>query len=154
MGLSRFSINDRESFGHSGSLGGFKSLAMYFPKEKLGIALTANGDANKKQEILSEALSYYFNDFLMEALEEDVKKYAGAYTSVEDTSDSFIFVHEKNALILKMKDGGEIGTLIYKGDHKFLFEQVYAESFIFVFSPDKEEVLVKQGNYEAIYKKE
>jgi len=56
-------------------------------------------------------------------------------------------------LILEI--GGEYReTLIYKGGHKFLFEQVYAESFTFVFSPDKEEVFVKQGDYEAIYKKE
>jgi len=153
MGVSRFSINDREGFGHSGSLGGFKSLAMYFPNEKLGIAVTANGDANKKQEILSEALSYYFNDTLMEASEEDLKKYAGAYTSVEDKTDNFTFTHEKNALILGVGEG-MIGDLIYKGNHKFLFEQVYAESFTFVFSPDKEELWVKQGDYEAIYKKD
>jgi len=153
MGVSRFSINDRESFGHSGSLGGFKSLAMYFPNEKLGIAITANGDANKKQEILSEALSYYFNDSFMEASKEDLKKYAGAYTSVEDKTDNFTFTHEKNALILGVPEG-MIGALIYKGDHKFLFEQVYAESFTFVFSPDKEELWLKQGDYEAIYKKD
>ncbi|OUS01108.1 hypothetical protein A9Q86_09775 [Flavobacteriales bacterium 33_180_T64] len=153
MGLSRYSINDRESFGHSGSLGGFKSLAMYFPNEKLGIAITSNGDANKKQEILSEALSYYFNDSFLEALEEDLKKYAGAYTSVKDKADNFTFTHEKNALILEI--GEEYReTLIYKGDHKFLFEQVYAESFTFIFSLAKEELWVKQGDYEAIYKKE
>ena len=153
MGVSRFSINDRESFGHSGSLDGFKSLAMYFPKEKLGIAVTANGDANKKQEILTEALSYYFNDSLIEASEADLKKYAGAYTSVDDSSDSFTFTHEKNALILEV--GEEMReALIYKGEQKFLFEQVYAESFTFVFSPEKKELWVKQGDYEAIYKKE
>ncbi|MBL4705566.1 MAG: beta-lactamase family protein [Flavobacteriales bacterium] len=152
MGVSRFSINDRESFGHSGSLGGFKSLAMYFSKEKLGIAVTANGDANKKQEILTEALSYYFNDSFIEASASDLKKYAGDYTSVEDKSDKFKFTQEKNALILEM--GPEMReALIYKGDHKFLFEQVYAESFTFVFSPEKNEMWVKQGDYEAIYKK-
>ena len=154
MGVSRFSINDRESFGHSGSLGGFKSLAMYFPKEKLGIAVTANGDTGKKHEILTEALSYYFNDSLMEALESDLKNYAGDYTSVEDKSDSFAFAHEKNVLVLKIKGGGDLGKLVYKGDHKFLFEQVYAEAFTFVFSPEKNELWVKQGNYQAIYKKD
>ncbi|MCJ8318406.1 MAG: beta-lactamase family protein [Colwellia sp.] len=153
MGVSRFSVHDRESFGHSGSLGGFKSLAMYFPNEKLAIAITANGDANKKQEILSEALSYYFNDSIMEASEEDIKKYAGAYTDIEDKTNSFSFTHDKNALILEIGEG-IIGGLIYKGDHKFLFEQVYAESFTFVFSPEKEELWVKQGDYEGIYKKD
>ena len=131
------------------------SLAMYFPKEKLGIAVTSNGDTNKKHEIISEALSYYFNDPILEALEaleEDLKKYAGTYTSVEDKKDSFTFTQEKNELILEI--GGEYReTLIYKGDHKFLFEQAYAESFTFVFSPEKKELWVKQGDYKEIYKK-
>ncbi len=154
MGITRFLINDRESFGHSGSLGGFMSLAMYFPKEKLGIAVTSNGDTGIKGEIIREALGYYFNDTILEASEADLKKYAGAYISVDDASDNFTFAHEKNALVLKMKDGAHLGALIYKGGHKFLFEQVYAESFTFVFSPDKNELWVKQGDYEAIYKKE
>jgi len=153
MGITRFSISDRESFGHSGSLGGFKSLAMYFPKEKLGIALTSNGDTGKKHEILTEALGYYFNDSFLEAAEADLIKYAGAYISVDDKSDSFTFTHEKNALVLEIgPDMRE--TMIYKGDHKFLFEQVYAESFTFEFSPEKQELLVKQGDYEGIYKKQ
>jgi len=154
MGISRFLINDRESFGHSGSLGGFMSLAMYFPKEKLGIALTSNGDTGIKGEILREALGYYFNDTILEASKADLKKYAGAYTKVDNKSDSFLFAHEKNGLALKMTDGAHLGALIYKGGHKFIFEQVYAESFTFVFSPDKNELWVKQGDYEAIYKKE
>ena len=153
MGLSRFSISDRESFGHSGSLAGFNSLAMYFPKEKLGIAVTSNGGLNIKNEILSEALSYYFNDAILEALEEDLKKYAGAYTKVENKSDHFTFTQEKNKLILEI--GGEYReTLIYKGDHKFIFEQVYAPSMTFVFSPDKEEMFLTQGDYQTIYKKD
>ncbi len=157
MGVSRFSINDRESFGHSGSAGGFNSLAMYFPNEKLGIALTANGDTGKKSEILSEALSYYFNDVFNEASEEDVKKYAGTYTKVTDSSSKFTFSQDKNHLILEMgKDKGKDyrETLIYKGEQKFLFEQVYAESMTFIFSPEKKELLVKQGDYEGIYKKD
>ncbi len=153
MGVFRRSIHDRKSFGHSGSLDGFKSLAMYFPKEKLGIAVTSNGDTNKKEEILAEALSYYFNDSFLEASEEDVKKYAGAYTSVKDKKDSFTFTQEKNELILEI--GPDMrGDLIYKGDHKFLFEQAYAEAFTFIFSSEKNELLVKQGDYQGIYKKE
>ncbi|MEE9364762.1 MAG: serine hydrolase domain-containing protein [Cellulophaga sp.] len=153
MGVSRFLINDRESFGHSGSQAGFNSLAMYFPNEKLGIALVSNGDIGKKHEILTEALGYYFNDTFMEAMEADLIKYAGSYTSVKDTDDTFTFSHEKNALILKIGEG-MIGDLRYKGNHKFLFEQVYAESFTFIFSTEKNELWVKQGNYEAIYKKD
>lgn len=153
MGITRFLINDRESFGHSGSLGGFMSLAMYFPKEKLGIAVMSNGDTGIKGEIISEALGYYFNDTILEASEADLKKYAGAYISVDDASDNFTFAHEKKSLILVIgKEMREV--LIYKGGHKFLFEQVYAESFTFVFSPDKNELWLKQGDYEAIYKKE
>ena len=153
MGITRFLINDRESFGHSGSLGGFMSLAMYFPKEKLGIAVMSNGDTGIKGEIISEALGYYFNDTILEASEADLKKYAGAYISVDDASDNFTFAHEKKSLILVI--GKEMReALIYKGGHKFLFEQVYAESFTFVFSPDKNELWLKQGDYEAIYKKE
>jgi len=152
MGVSRYSMHERESFGHTGSVGGFESMAMYFPNEKLGIAVTSNGDTNKKHEIISDALKFYFNDRLKEVSVESLKKYAGAYTSVEDEEDNFTFTHEKNELILEIA-GEYREALIYKGDHKFLFDQAYAESFTFIFSPDKDELWVKQGNYEGIFKK-
>jgi len=126
---------------------------MYFPKEKLGIAITANGDTGKKQEILREALGYYFNDTILVASEEELKKYPGHYVSVTDKTSSFTFTHENKALILEVgKEMREV--LAFKGSHKFLFEQVYAPPFTFVFSPDKNELLVKQGDYKGIYKKE
>ncbi len=153
MGISRYSINGRESFGHSGSIDGFKSLTLYFPEDKIGIAITSNGDIDKKSEIVTTAIGYYFNDSVMEVLEADLKKYPGVYRSIDDKSDVFTFIKKENTLILNLGEGMK-ETLLYKGEHKFLFEQVYAEAFTFIFSPDKKELFVKQGDYEAIYKKE
>ncbi len=153
MGISRFTISDRQSFGHSGSIDGFTSLALYFSKEKLGVAITSNGDIDSKNEILSEALSYYFNDVFVEVSKADLKKYAGVYTAIDDKSNVFSFSQNKNSLILEVgEDMRE--TLLYKGQHKFLFEQIYAESFSFVFLPESKELWVRQGDYEGLYKKE
>lgn len=150
MGLMRYTIGDRRGFGHRGTLDGFKSTGIYFPKEKVTLVITSNASRDNINQLYSEVLSIYFNDAPVEISEEEVKKFVGTYNIPVKDKDGFRFVSDKNQLILMvMNEFSE--PLTYKGDNRFVFEQLYAESFSFTFSDDGKEVLVEQGDYSELH---
>jgi D-alanyl-D-alanine carboxypeptidase len=89
-GLIRFPFGARRAYGHNGGIDGFASNLAYFPREKVAIAVTANGMNYNFNDLLIGILSIYFNlpfeipDFTARAVEldtEELKKYEGAYSS-------------------------------------------------------------------------
>jgi D-alanyl-D-alanine carboxypeptidase len=150
MGLARYKINDRQGFGHRGTLDGFKSTAIYFPNEKLLITLISNATKDHNiNEIFVEVLKLYLNDAPIEIAEAEVKKYTGIYVSPED-NDSLVFIQDKNTLVLVIKNEFK-EPLVYKGNNRFVFEQIYAESRSHTFSPDGNQLTLEQGDYKGIY---
>lgn len=154
MGLARYKINDMQGFGHRGTIDGYQTTAIYFPKEKLAMTIASNATKdNNVNEIYVQILKIYLNDAPIENSEDEVKKYAGIYVSPKDKSDKFAFIQDGKTLVLVIKDEFE-EPLIYKGNNRFLFEQIYAESMSFTFSPDGTELTVEQGGFEGIFVKE
>ena len=153
MGLMRFNLTDRVGFGHRGRIDGFKSTSIFFPNENLGLVLTSNASRNNINEIYLEILKLYFDDESLVALESEVKKFAGVYVSITDQSDQFVFKQDGNKLILRVQNEFD-EPLVFKGDNRFIFEQVYAESFAFKFSDEGKTVNVTQGGYQGTFKKE
>jgi D-alanyl-D-alanine carboxypeptidase len=89
-GLIRFPFGARRAYGHNGGIDGFASNLAYFPREKVAIAVTANGMNYNFNDLLIGILSIYFDlpfeipDFTARAVEidtEELKKYEGAYSS-------------------------------------------------------------------------
>lgn len=62
MGLSQFPFPNKLAYGHPGSIDGFSSIVVYFPKEKLGITYIANGEDLPLRNIFFTALNIYFDD--------------------------------------------------------------------------------------------
>ncbi|WP_323757261.1 serine hydrolase domain-containing protein [Roseivirga sp.] len=150
MGLARYKINDRQGFGHRGTLDGYKTTAIYFANEKLAITIASNATKdNNINEIFVEVLKLYLNDAPIEASEEEVKKFTGIYISPED-NDSLVFIQDKNVLVLVIKNEFK-EPLVYKGNNRFVFEQLYVESRSHTFSSDGTQLTLEQGDYKGTY---
>jgi len=62
MGLSRFPFQDKLVYGHPGSIDGFSSITVYFPKEKLGITYITNAEVLPFRNVFFTILNIYFDD--------------------------------------------------------------------------------------------
>ncbi|MEE9361499.1 MAG: hypothetical protein V3U92_02765 [Cellulophaga sp.] len=102
---------------------------------------------------MTETLKQFFNDAVVEISEVEVTKYAGEYSSPTE-EENFVFLQNKSTLILEMKKGEMEEVLKYKGNNRFVFEQVYVESISFAFSKDGQQLTVNQGEYEGVFNKE
>ncbi|MEH6537230.1 MAG: serine hydrolase domain-containing protein [Psychroserpens sp.] len=149
MGLVRYTIADRKGFGHRGTLDGYKSTAIYFPEEKLSLVITSNASKDNINLIYLDVLKLYLDDAPIEISEDEIKKYVGTY---EEESSKFTFIQDKNVLVLVIKNEFK-EPLIYKGNNRFLFEQMYAESMSFTFSLDGLQLILEQGDAKGTYVK-
>ena len=153
MGLARYKINDRQGFGHRGTLDGYKTTAIYFPNEKLAITMASNATKNNNiNAIYTEVLKIYHKDPVLDISADEVSTYAGIYVSPKD-KDSLVFISNKNVLVLVIKNEFK-EPLIYKGNHRFVFEQLYAESRSHTFAPNGSKLTLEQGDYKGIYIKQ
>lgn len=92
VGLGMFMIpfNEKKSFGHTGGIDAFQSVYAYFPMEKLGYALAANGVNFVINDISIKVLSAAFGfDFqlpvyhLRKLKTEELAQYEGTYASAQ-----------------------------------------------------------------------
>ncbi|WP_212005176.1 serine hydrolase [Chitinophaga sp. HK235] len=61
MGMFKLPYFEKYCYGHTGGIDGFQSVLVYFPAEKLSVAITSNGLIYANNDILLCALSCYFN---------------------------------------------------------------------------------------------
>lgn len=59
-GLFKSVFKDKESYGHTGGIDGFRSSAFYFPEEKTSVALLSNATRTELKGIMETALAIYF----------------------------------------------------------------------------------------------
>ena len=144
MGLFRYTTNDRQGFGHRGRIDEFRATSIYFSKEKLSFTLISNGSKIDINEIYTEILKLYLNDAPVEISKSEVEKFVGTYTSQKDPNDKSVFIQDKNVLVNFIKSEFK-EPLVYKGNNRFVLEQMYAESISFTFSDDGKEMVFEQG---------
>ena len=60
-GLMLIPFYDKKSYGHGGSIDGFRSLLSYFPAEKFTLAYCGNGSTFPMNDVVVGVLSIYFN---------------------------------------------------------------------------------------------
>jgi len=153
MGLFRYTINDRQGFGHRGRIDEFRATSIYFANENLAFTLISNGSRIDINKIYTDILKLYLNDAIAEISEAEVAKFVGVFVSQNDPSDKAVFIQEKNVLINFIKDEFK-EPLVYKGNNRFVLEQMYAESISFTFSSDGKELAFEQGGKTWKYIKE
>lgn len=153
MGILPFPHRNRKGFGHDGSIDGFKSSVVYFPEEKLCIALTSNGSNDNKNSVLIEALNYYFNDAAIELTEAELEKYTGAY-ACPDLPGKIVVSAGQGALfaqITGLPDEQPVEKLTYLGEHRFSVDEIGVE---YIFTPSEAQFILKQGDYESTFSRE
>jgi len=153
MGLFRYKTNDRQGFGHRGRIDEFRATSIYFSKENLAFTLISNGSKIDINEIYTEILKLYLNDAPVEISESEVKKFVGVYVSQKDSNDKSVFIQDKNVLVNFIKSEFK-APLVYKGNNRFVLEQMYAESISFTFSDDGKQMIFEQSGNTWNYIKE
>ncbi|HMM10961.1 MAG TPA: serine hydrolase [Bacteroidales bacterium] len=88
MGLFAMPFYEHQGLGHTGGIDGFRTVAIYFPDEKVGVSVCSNALNYNQNEILIGMLSRYFGKpWQMPVIEHiDVDEslldgYAGTYTA-------------------------------------------------------------------------
>ncbi|GGG98744.1 D-Ala-D-Ala carboxypeptidase [Polaribacter pacificus] len=153
MGLFRYKINDRQGFGHRGRIDEFRATSIYFAKENLTFTLVSNGSKMDINELYQEIIKVYLNDALVEISENDLKNFVGVYVSQSDPDDTVVFIQDKNVLVNFIKNEFK-APLVYKGNNRFVLEQMYAESISFTFSADGKQMVFEQSGGKWDYIKE
>lgn len=152
MGLVGYDLASRFGVGHRGTLDGYKSTAIYFPDDKVTLVVTSNGSNGNSNELFEDILKAYFDDPLVAISIKELEKFAGVYTSMENKSDKAVFIRNEKMLVHVIQDEFK-DPLTYKGQRKFLFEQMYGPAILFTFSKDGSELLFEQGEYKGRYVK-
>ena len=88
--LMQAPFGSKKGYGHTGGIDAFRSVALYFPDDKLAVALCSNGGSFSPNDALIGALSIYFGqpyklpDFTPSTYAPtpaDLDRYAGTYVS-------------------------------------------------------------------------
>ncbi|MDI5950365.1 serine hydrolase domain-containing protein [Flavobacterium sp. LB2P84] len=156
MGMLEFRNFEEKSYGHNGAIDDFQSISSYFPKEKLSITLTSNGLIYPINNVLSCAMSCYFNKpFAMpnfnyvELKSEILDLYLGQYTSKQIPIK--INITKKENKLLGQVIGQPSFPLEATAINAFKFEQA---GLVLEFNTDKKEMVLKQGGQEFLFAKE
>ena len=155
MGIFRYPFLDKEAYGHTGGIDGFKSMVVYFPEDKLTYAFTSNGTTYNK--IGAAVISWYFNkpfeipDFTAFAYKtEDLDKYLGVYASKQIPLK--ITVSKDNALLIAQATGQSAFPLDPLATaNNFKFEQAGLEM---EFNPETKQMVLKQAGAKYTFTKE
>ena len=147
-GIFRIPFYDKTSYGHTGGIDGFSSVASYFPEEQMSIAYLSNGAVMSNNDLLIGALSLYFGkpyDFpeFKQAITVDaaqLKVYEGNYTSEMLPMDIKIFVEGE---VLKAQATGQSAFPLEPfAKHQFQFEPAKVE---IEFIPNENKLILQQG---------
>ncbi|OOQ59361.1 serine hydrolase domain-containing protein [Mucilaginibacter pedocola] len=156
MAMHKSAFKDKVGYGHGGAIDGFLSSLQYFPEDKLAVCYIKNGGSYTPENIITGALSIYFNQpyaipsFKSIALKtEDLDKYLGVYAS--PTFPLKITVSKDGATLIGQATGQGSLRLEAKEGDRFLFEPAGIEM---VFYPEKHQFLLKQGGREVLFTKE
>ena len=156
MGLFRFPFYERWSYGHGGSIDGFQSVLSCFPKEKLTYALLSNGSAIPTNDVSIAILSAIFGKpfeipkfIAVELSSKELELYAGTYVSKKVPVK--ISVYQKDSKMYAQATGQMPFPLIAHGDHRFSYEKAGIEM---EFSPQKNEMVMKQGGGSFLFSRE
>ncbi|MCH8318574.1 MAG: beta-lactamase family protein [Bacteroidetes bacterium] len=157
IGMFQMPFYDKKSFGHTGGIDGFQSIASYFPKENFSISYCSNGVVMSKNDILLGALSIYFGkDYQLpnfkptiELTSEDLDQYLGIYSSTEFPLK--ITISKENNVLIAQATGQSAFPLEAYELHKFKFDQAMLK---LEFLPKENKMILKQGGGEFELKKE
>lgn len=156
MGLFKIPFHEKQAFGHSGGIDGFRSTWGYFPDERVSFALTSNGAAMNTNDVAIAVLSAVFDKpydipvfSTYQPKEDEVKQYVGVYASTQ-LPIKITISNEGNAL-LAQATGQHAFPLEAIAKDKFKFDQA---GVVIEFDVAKGLLILKQNGGEFRFAKE
>jgi D-alanyl-D-alanine carboxypeptidase len=158
FGLAMFltPYDDKQSYGHGGSIDAYRSELAYFPAEKVAVSYTSNGGSYAVGKIFKGIINIVFNkpytipNFKTLALKtEDLDKYLGVYASPGFPLK--ITISKNNTTLLGTAAGQSALTLDAVAKNTFEFEpaDIHIE-----FDPDKSQFTLKQNGKVTVFTRE
>ncbi len=157
-GMNLFSLpfNNHASYGHNGSIDGFRSQASYFPKEDIAVAYITNGSNTNLNNMMIGLLSIVFNtpykipDFKQVLLKtEDLDQYLGVYSTPQIPLK--VTVTKRGTTLVAEGTGQSAFDLDAGGNHKFTFDPA---GIILLFDPAAGQMTLKQGGGTLLFTRE
>lgn len=152
LGIFPYSHKENKGFGHGGHIDAFHSISIYFPQEKLAVAISSNAIDYNINNLLTDVLKCYFNEpFELPNFEEveisanQLEQYVGVYSG--KGPGKFKITKKDNTLYSQLNDGPN-DPLVYKGNHVFTNPEVGAS---FIFNPEKNQLGLEQSGVADIY---
>ena len=146
FGLFQMPFGDKKSYGHTGGIDGFNSVYGYFPNEKIGFAVTSNGNNYNTNNVSIVLLSAIFNvkydipDFKeIDLTTEELDKYLGCY-STKDLPIKITFT-KKDKTLISQATGQSAFALVATEKDKFKFDQAGVE---LEFNPTAKTMILRQ----------
>lgn len=142
LGIFNFPYRDKDLYGHTGGIDGFRTMAVYFLNENTGFTLLSNGTKRDLNEVFLGIIDIYFGyDYDLPKVEKvkNPEKFIGIYSAPDFPLAIEIFTDQ--------------GFLYGKatGQSSFLLEQADENSFFFPsgnlkidFQPEKDMLLLHQ----------
>lgn len=152
LGIKEYVFNDQKAWGHMGSIDGFKTAALYFPKQKIALSVCSNGTANNFDQFLQELTSEFFNRPQLQISQQQLLQYTGRYQDPTDPKHQPEFSAKNGILYLHLSDFKD--PLRYKGAHEFVLDQIHANPIHFVFDTKNNQLTFKQGTFQCTMKKQ
>src|SRR5690606_36145040 len=156
MGLFQMPFHEKQAFGHSGGIDGFRSTWGYFPDEHVSFALTSNGAAMNTNDAAIAVRSAVFNKpydipvFSNYQLKEDeVQQYLGVYASTQ-LPMKITITNDGNTL-LAQATGQPSFPLEATAKDTFKFDQA---GVVIEFEPAKDVLILKQNGGEFTFIRE
>lgn len=156
MGIFETAFFDKKGYGHNGGIDGFQSDLRYFPEEKLSVAIISNGLIYSNEQIMTCALSSYFNKpfeiptFQTIAFKpEELASYLGNFKS--DKIPVKIAITQNDNQLFAQATGQAAFPLEATSLKSFKFDKA---GVVLEFNDNKTQMTLKQGGKEFLFVKE
>lgn len=154
-GLFHYPYKSKNMYGHTGSIEGYLTFALYIPEDKIAICITENGVRYDIGDILEYVLNdlyddkYEIPDFKRIKLSnQELQPFVGKYKYSDSSKDLNVYVNS-DKLYLQQGDSPEI-LIEAKERNRFVYDTNKIE---LLFSPEKKKItmITKRNTY--VYKK-
>jgi len=156
MGIFKTPFYAKTGYGHTGGIDGFSSVLVYYPDDKVAVAITSNALHANLNDILIGALSSFYNmpyklpvfaDFDINPAVFD--QYLGVYASTQLPLK--ITITKNNDALIAQATGQPSFVLEASDKNTFRFDQA---GIVIVFKPVDKQLILKQGGGEFLFSKE
>ena len=154
-GIFRYPYESKNMYGHTGSVLGYLTFALYIPEDKIAICITENGVRYDIGDILEYVLNDLYNDKYevpdfkrIKLSNQELQQFVGKYKYSSSSTDLNVYINN-DKLYIQQDDSPQV-LIEAKEKNKFVYDTNKVE---LLFSPEKKKMtmITKRNTY--VYKK-